>query len=119
MSTAVRSRHFPRYDRTDGHPFDKNELGVTIALRGTGVLETFARDSIEYVLDAVAGWHAENFVFRVLQRRGWWGCGGGVFSRPPCPAGDGRRPSRRQRAQTRGTPKLPTPPPSGFFFFRS
>jgi hypothetical protein len=70
MSTAVRSRHFPRYDPTDGRPFDKNELGVTIALRGTGVLETFARDSIEYDLDAVAGWHAENFVFRVLQRRG-------------------------------------------------
>jgi hypothetical protein len=65
----MRSRHFLRCDRADGHPFDKDELSAAVALRGAGVLEAVARDSIEYVLDAVAGWHAKNLVFRAWECR--------------------------------------------------
>ena len=113
MSAAARVDTSPRYDRTDGHPFDKNELGVTIAFRGTGVLETFARDSVEYVLDAVAG--------RLRRKAVHSGCcnggvdgnvpGRGFSSRRQCPAArNGGRHSGEQGAKSDGisAKKLPT-----------
>jgi hypothetical protein len=63
-----RSRNFLQCDRPDGHPFDKNKLGLPVVPRRADVLEAFARDRIKYVLKAVASRSAENLVFSASSR---------------------------------------------------
>src|SRR5215470_6931529 len=96
---ASAQRSGRRVFRVDGHPFDENELGVAVALGRAGVLEAFARDSVEYVPDAVAGWHAENLVVRALLGRARLDSGQRLCR---C-SGD-----RQQRAQSNSAEKLAT-----------
>src|SRR5262249_47764950 len=85
--------------RVDGYPFDGNKLGGAAAVGCAGVLEAFARNSVERVLNAVTGWHAENLVMRSPPGRARLDSGQG-FCR--C------RGDRQQRAQSNSAEKLAT-----------